>query len=112
MKRAANVKSNWMTADDLAKATELSRSTVTRHIKKFETNGLVSVRVMGGLRKVDKVAYDRACAISLDEVQALNGSARKRLREGAASPREPHALAGAQARKTKIQGDLLSDALR
>ena len=101
----------WLTIDEIAAATGLNRSSVSRRVVKFEADGLVSTRVVGGRKLVDRTSYDRACALSIDATQATNASGRKR-RDDPAEPREPHALASAQARRVQLQADLLDMRLK
>jgi len=101
-----NRKGEWLNIDVLAKAAGLNRSTVGRRVARFDREGLVTVRRVDGRKMIEKGAYDRACEISIDAVQSINASGRKRAK-GKRPAGDPGELAKEQARRARYQGDLL-----
>jgi DNA-binding transcriptional ArsR family regulator len=102
---AADPSAGWMSVDEIAEATGLNRSSVSRRIAKFERAGLVTVRRIGGKKRVERDVYDRAVILAVDAIQSLNAAGRKRSKVGAQGNMRD--IAAAQAQKVSLQADLL-----
>ncbi len=97
----------WLSVSELARLRGVDKAAISRRVKRYEDQGLLTSRTgKGGTKEVCVAAFDRAAGEATDAVRELNGSGGGAAAGPvAALPGDP-SLARQQARRAGYDADL------